>query len=39
MTQDDSEDGSALRELLDGPAFQSDPHRLLRHLPVSLEPR
>jgi cytochrome P450 len=35
VTQDDSGDGSALRALLDGPAFQADPHRLLRQLAAS----
>ena len=33
--REDSEDGSTLRALLDGPAFQADPHELLRRLTAS----
>ena len=32
---EESEDGSALRSLLDGPAFQADPHGLLGRLTAS----
>ena len=32
---EDSDDGGALRALLDGPAYQADPHRLLRQLTAS----
>ena len=33
--QEDSEDGSVLRALLDGPDFQADPHGLLGRLTAS----